>query len=234
MENIIHFLALFTFTAAAVQLSLYRKLWLQLLLVTAITGITYFFYPIAITFSRDDIVNLLANPDAMLDLSVVLVLEALAMLILALFMVRDMYTRLTKPWSWILLVQYAPSVVTVGVLCFYQVHIYQQALPYDFDKIALAYGGGMALALFAFAWMIRFLVPLRVLRLELKLAMHAAQISLAVAISVLTSRYPYRSSDIEANVIQFAVVTVIIALGAAIGYWRHQRRLHQQFSLPSV
>jgi hypothetical protein len=74
MENIILFLALFTGTATAVQVSLFRQLWQQLLLAAAIAAGTYWFYPIAIEFSSSDLETLLADEGAMLDLSVLLVL----------------------------------------------------------------------------------------------------------------------------------------------------------------
>jgi hypothetical protein len=224
VENIILFLALFTGTATAVQLSLFRQWWLKILLSAAIALFTYLFYPTAIQFSSTDIENLLASETAMLNLSVVLVLEAAVMLILALFMLRDMYTKLVMPWKLVPLLQYLPMASSVGVLCFYQVFLYQQGLAWEFETTALVYGGGVALGVLVFAWLIQFLIPLRLLRLELKLAMHAAQILLAIAISVLTATYPYRGSEIEPNLLQFAVVVALFFGGALFGYRRY--RIH--------
>ncbi|MDH3992712.1 MAG: hypothetical protein OEV47_07355 [Gammaproteobacteria bacterium] len=227
MDNIILFLALFSLTATAAQVSLFRHWWQQLALALAIAGITYAFFPRAIQFSSTDIEALLANADAMLDMSVVLVLEAVLMLILALFMLREMYSVIAFPWRAVLLLQYLPMVSAVGVLCFYQVHVYQQGLQLDFDKIALVYGGAVAVAVVVLAWLIKFLVPMRVLRLELKLAMHAAQIVIAVAVSVLTATYPYRSADIQPNLVEFAAVTALILVGVLVGYLRYQRNMQK-------
>jgi len=227
MDNIILFLALFSLTATAAQASLFRHWWQQLGLALAIAAITYAFYPRAIEFSSIDIDALLANGDAMLDMSVVLVLEAILMLILALFMLREMYTVIAFPWRAVLWLQYLPMASAVGVLCFYQVHVYQQGLQLDFDKIALAYGGAVAVAVVVLAWLIKFLVPMRVLRLELKLAMHAAQIVIAVAVSVLTATYPYRSADIEPNLVEFAAVTALILVGVLVGYLRYQKNMQK-------
>lgn len=222
MENIILFLALFTGTATAVQVSLFRHWWQRLLLAAAIAVGTYLFYPTAIQFSSTDMEALLTTEAVMLNLSVVLVLEAALMLILALFMLRDMYTRLPMPWRVIPLLQYLPMVSSVGVLCFYQVHLYQQGIEWEFETTAHVYGGGVALGVLAFAWMIRFLIPLRLLRLELKLAMHAAQIVLAIAISILTATYPYRGSEIEPNLVQFLVGSAVFAVFVYLGYRRYQ------------
>ncbi|WNC72148.1 hypothetical protein RGQ13_18810 [Thalassotalea psychrophila] len=222
MDNIILFLALFSLTATAVQVSLFRHWWQQLALALVIAAITYCFYPTAIAYSTTDIEQLLANTNSMLDMSVVLVLEAVVMLILALFMLRDMYTRLVMPYKLIPHMQFIPMVSAVGVLCFYQVHLYQQALEWEFATTAFIYGGSVALTVVLFAWVIKFLVPARVLRLELKLAMHAAQIVLAVAVSILTARHPYLQSDINPNINEFIVVTIIISLGAVVGYVRYQ------------
>jgi hypothetical protein len=227
VDNIILFLALFSLTATAAQVSLFRHWWQQLALAVAIAGITYAFYPTAIEFSSTDIEALLADPTAMLDMSVVLVLEAVMMLILALFMLREMYTVIAMPWKLVLWLQYLPMVSAVGVLCFYQVHVYQQGLEMDFDQTALAYGGAVALAVVVLAWLIKFLVPMRVLRLELKLAMHAAQIIIAVAVSVLTATYPYRSADIEPNLVEFGAVTALILVGVIVGYFRYQRNMQK-------
>ena len=227
MYNIILFLALFSLTATAAQVSLFRHWWQQLALALAIAGITYAFYPRAIQFSSTDIEALLANADAMLDMSVVLVLEAVLMLILALFMLREMYSVIAFPWRAVLLLQYLPMASSVGVLCFYQVHVYQQGLQMDFDKTALAYGGAVAVAVVILAWLIKFLVPMRVLRLELKLAMHAAQIVIAVAVSVLTATYPYRSADIQPNLVEFAAVTALILVGVLVGYLRYQKNMQK-------
>jgi hypothetical protein len=227
VDNIILFLALFSLTATAAQVSLFRHWWQQLALAVAIAGITYAFYPTAIEFSSTDIEALLADPAAMLDMSVVLVLEAVMMLILALFMLREMYTIIAMPWKLVLWLQYLPMVSAVGVLCFYQVHVYQQGLEMDFDKTALVYGGAVALAVVVLAWFIKFLVPMRVLRLELKLAMHAAQIIIAVAVSVLTATYPYRSADIEPNLVEFGAVTALIVVGVIVGYLRYQRNMQK-------
>ena len=169
MDNIILFLALFSLTATAAQVSLFRHWWQQLALALAIAAITYAFYPTAIEYSSTDIEALLADAGAMLDMSVVLVLEAVLMVILALFMLREMYSVIAMPWKLVLLLQYVPMVSAVGVLCFYQVHVYQQGLELDFDQTALAYGGAVALSVVALAWFIKVLVPMRVLRLELKL-----------------------------------------------------------------
>lgn len=227
MDNIILFLALFSLTATAAQVSLFRHWWQQLALALAIAAITYAFYPKAIQFSNTDIDALLANGGAMLDMSVVLVLEAVLMLILALFMLREMYTVIVFPWKLVLLLQYLPMVSAVGVLCFYQVHVYQQGLEMDFDRTALVYGGAVALTVVVLAWFIKFLVPMRVLRLELKLAMHAAQIVIAVAVSVLTATYPYRSADIKPNLVEFGAVTALIVVGVIVGYLRYQRNMQK-------
>lgn len=235
MDNIILFLALFSLTATAAQLSLFRHWWQQLALALVIAGITYVFYPTAIAYSSTDIEALLADPEAMLDMSVVLVLEAVLMLVLALFMLREMYAVLLLPWKLVLWLQYLPMVSAVGVLCFYQVHVYQQGIELPFEQTALAYGGAVACIAVAMAWIIRWLVPMRVLRLELKLAMHAAQIVLAVAVSVLTASYPYRSADIQPNVTEFLAVLVLVLLGAAVGYFRYKRamkKLTRQMSQP--
>lgn len=224
MENIILFLALFTGTATAVQVSLFRQWWVRVLVAVAIAGGTYLFYPTAIDFSRSDIEALLANEAAMLSLSVVLVLEAAVMLILSLFMLRDMYTRLSLPWRLIPWLQYLPTVTAVGVLCYYQVHVYQQGLQWDFEKTAMVYGGGVAFVIVASGWIINFLIPMRLLRLELKLAMHAAQIALAIAISVLTATYPYRGSEIEPNFLQFGVAAGIFGLFVFAGLVRYKNQ----------
>ncbi|MEH6591378.1 MAG: hypothetical protein V7746_14050 [Halioglobus sp.] len=227
MDNIILFLALFSLTATAAQVSLFRHWWQQLLLAVAIAAITFSFYPTAIEYSSTDIETLLADAVAMLDMSVVLVIEAVMMLILALFMLKDMYAPLTFPWKLVTFLQFLPMVSAVGVLCFYQVHLYQQGLQWDFDQTALIYGGAVALAVLVLAWFIKLLVPLRVLRLELKLAMHGAQIILAIAVSVLTASYPYRSSDINPNLVEFAAVTVLILVGFIAGYIRHQKTMQK-------
>ena len=227
MDNIILFLALFSLTATAAQVSLFRHWWQQLALALVIAVITYAFYPRAIEFSSTDIEALLANGDAMLDMSVVLVIEAVLMLILALFMLREIYQVIPFPWKAVLYLQYLPMASAVGVLCFYQVQLYQQGLAMDFDQIALAYGGAVAVTVVALAWLIRFLVPMRVLRLELKLAMHAALIVIAVAVSVLTATYPYRSADIQPNLVEFAAVAVLLVGGALLGYLRYQRNLQK-------
>ena len=223
MDNIILFLALFSLTATAAQVSLFRHWWQQLALATVIAMITYAFYPLAITFSNTDIDVLLADGGAMLDMSVVLVVEAVLMLILALFMLREMYSDIKYPWKAVLFLQYLPMASAVGVLCFYQVHVYQQGLEMEFAETALAYGGAVAVAVLLLAWSIKFLIPMRVLRLELKLATHAAQIAIAVAVSVLTATYPYRSADIQPNLVEFAVVTAVIFVGALVGYLRYQK-----------
>ena len=97
----------------------------------------------------------------------------------------------------------------------------------DFDRTALLYGGAVALTVVVLAWFIKFLVPMRVLRLELKLAMHAAQIVIAVAVSVLTATYPYRSADIEPNLVEFAAVSALIVVGVIVGYLRYQRNMQK-------
>ena len=227
MDNIILFLALFSLTATAAQVSLFRHWWQQLGLALLIAAITYGFYPTAITLSSNDLVALLADPAAMLDMSVVLVLEAVVMLILALFMLREMYTVLLYPWKLVLLVQYFPMVSAVGVLCFYQVHLYQQGLEFEFENTALGYGIAVACTVVALAWLIKLLVPMRVLRLELKLAMHSAQIVLAVAVSVLTATYPYRPADIQPNLNEFIAVVVLVVMGFVIGYLRYQRKMQK-------
>lgn len=225
MDNIILFLALFSLTATAAQVSLFRAWWQQLGLAVAIALITYGFYPTAITLGSNDLAALLADPVAMLDMSVVLVLEAAVMLVLALFMLREMYTVLVLPWKLVLLLQYLPLASAVGVLCFYQVQLYQQGLQLPFDQTALAYGAAVAAVVILMARLIKWLVPMRVLRLELKLAMHSAQIVLAVAVSVLTATYPYRPADIRPNLVEFMAVVVLMAVGAFLGYLLYQRKI---------
>lgn len=225
MDNIILFLALFSLTATAAQVSLFRAWWQQLGLALAIALITYGFYPTAITLGSNDLAALLADPVAMLDMSVVLVLEAAVMLVLALFMLREMYTVLVLPWKLVLLLQYLPLASAVGVLCFYQVQLYQQGLQLPFDQTALAYGAAVAAVVILMARLIKWLVPMRVLRLELKLAMHSAQIVLAVAVSVLTATYPYRPADIRPNLVEFMAVVVLMAVGAFLGYLLYQRKI---------
>lgn len=228
MTNIIHFLALFTLTATAVQFSLFRRWWQGFIVAAFMALATYWFYPTAITLGKNELLQWLGDVPAMQNLAVILVLEAIFMLVLALMMLRDMYLPLSLPWSLILYLQFLPAVTTIGVLCYYQVSIYQQALPYDFALTAIAYGGGVALLLMVLAAFIKLLVPLRVLRQELKLAMHAAQIVLASAISVLTMKYPYAGVQSDVNWLAMAVVVVIVLVFVVIGYWRYQRQMRAQ------
>ena len=57
--------------------------------------------------------------------------------------------------------------------------------------------------------------------------MHAAQIVIAVAVSVLTATYPYRSADIEPNLVEFAAVTALILVGVLVGYLRYQKKMQK-------
>jgi len=221
MENIILFLALFTGVATAVQVSLFRRWWQRVLFAAAIAAGAYLFYPTAIGFGRADVEDLLADEAAMLDLSTILVLEAVAMLVLALFMLRDMYVRPRLPWRLIPLFQYLPAATAIGVLGYYEVLLYQQGLDREFGETALVYGGGAALAVLVAAGLIEFSIPMRLLRLELKLAMHAAQIALAVAISVLTATYPYRGGGIEPDFAALSLVAALFVAFAFAGYRRH-------------
>ena len=229
MTNIIHFLALFTLTATAVQFSLFRRWWQGFIVAAFMALATYWFYPLAITLGKNDLLQWLANAPAMQNLAVILVLEAIFMLVLALMMLRDMYLPLSLPWSLLLYLQFFPAVTTIGVLCFYQVSIYQQALPYDFALTAIVYGGGVALLLMLLAAFIKLLVPLRVLRHELKLAMHAAQIVLASAISVLTAKYPYAGVSSALEWKTLGMVAVIVVVFFFIGYWRYQYTLKKLY-----
>jgi len=225
MENILLFLALFTLTASAVQLSLLRHWWQQIIVTVLIAAPVVVFYPTAIQLGSDDIQRWLTDPGAMLDLAVVLVLEAFIMTLLAAAMVQDMYQPLKRIVRVFIYLRFLPAVTCIGVLCFYLIDVYQLALPYEFRSIAYAYAFSAAIALAIAGWGIRFLIPARVLRLELKLAMHAAQIALAVAIAVLTARYPYRSSEIEPNLVEFAAVILILISGASLGLWWHRRQM---------
>ncbi len=225
MENIILFLAIFCVTATAAQVSLFRRWWQKLGLAASIAAITYGFYPTAIRYSSIDVQSWLADSAAMLDLSVVLVLEAVMMLLIALFMLREMYAKLKFPWSIILLLQYIPMVSAIAVLYYYQVQLYHTGLSLSFATIAIAYGSACALAILVLAYVIKLMIPLRVLRLELKLAMHAAQIALAIAISVLTARYNRYNSQIEANTTEFIVVALLFIAVGLFGYLRYQRSI---------
>lgn len=223
MGNILLFLALFTLTSTAIQLSLFRRWWQQLVPLGLIALILMAFWPRAIQLGAGDIQAWLTDPGAMLDLSVILVLEAFLMALIAIAMVRDIYQPLRPVMRAVLMLQYLPALTCAGILAYYLVHVYQQALPYEFRTIAMGYTTGAIAALALAGYLIRFLIPARVLRLELKLAMHAAQIALAVATSVLTARYPYRSSEIEPNLVEFGAVLVIVFVGAAAGLWWYRR-----------
>jgi hypothetical protein len=230
MPSILLWLALFTLTASAIQVSLLRHWWEKTIPLILIGIALWLAWPWAITIGAVEVLAWLTDPRAMLDVSVVLILEAFTMVLLAALMVRDIYQPLTGAIRYVLWLQFLPAATCLGVLVYYLVHVYQMALPYEFETIALGYAGSIILALALAGFGVHWLIPSRVLRMELKLAMHAAQIALGVATSVLTSRYPYRSSEIEPNLLEFVVVLMIIFVGALAGLWRYRRQMSKLHS----
>ena len=73
------------------------------------------------------------------------------------------------------------------------------------------------------------MMRVRVLRLELKLAMHGAQLVLAIATSVLVSRYGYRGADIQADWMALVVFIIIVAVFSALGIIWQKRQFEKKY-----
>jgi len=229
MDNIILFLGIFTMTATAAQVSLLNTWWQRVGAMLALAVAVYWFYPFAIRQSTADLDLLINNPIAMQDLAVIIVLEAVVMVILSLFMLRDYYEPLKGAWSWILKLQYLPALTAIIMLGYWEIHLFYMGIDLPFEQTAMLYGGGTALGLLIAAYILRALMPIRVLRLELKLAMHGAQFVIAVATSVLMSRYPYRGTETETNALAFGVFVLIVIIMFALGVVLQKRHFSKKY-----
>ncbi len=229
MENIILFLGIFTMTATMAQVSLFKHWWQRLGAMVALAVAVYWFYPFAIRQSTTDLEMLLNNPFAMQDLAVIIVLEATVMVVISLFMLRDYYTPLKGPWAMILKLQYLPALTAIIMLGYWEIHLFHMGVSLPFEQTAMLYGGGTALGLLIGAYILRALMKVRVLRLELKIAMHGAQFVLAVATSVLMSLTPNRGTEMESNAAAFGIFCVIVAVMFVLGVWQQKRKFKKKY-----
>ena len=162
----------------ALQLSLFPDKRVKWGWLAGIALLVYLMHNKAVEQSYAAFTRLLSNNSLMTDFSVIQTIEAIAGILLSLYLVKSEYNeRIDKKLYYLI---YFPGIVFLPALFFFESFVFLKITGFDFKLTALALAVLFPLIVLGTTWLISWLVPEKPLRFELKFLLHIVQLIFAV------------------------------------------------------
>ncbi len=162
----------------------------------------------------------------MTDFVVLIVIEAIAGVLLAIFMIRNHYGEKVKKGFKFLI--YIPGIMVFPALFYFESFIFLQIHNIAFKTLALAIALLLPFILLVLKYGLKYLIPEFDLRIELKFLLHIFQLIAAIILSVQLFKLPVNSGyEIENGILYKGplLILVLILTGFISGYIWNQVKI---------
>ncbi len=219
METLILFIFALAIFVFALQLSFYPKPYLVALSLLGSALFIYFMHSRAIEQSYGLFRQYLADDSIMSDFVVLLIIDALAGLLLAIFMLRRHYGETGRKLSRYLV--YWPGFILFPAL-FYGSSIGFLNIPgFSFQLLAVLLALALPLSVFGFASFFKQFIPEFNLRAELKFMLHLVQLICGIVLSIIYLKVPVQHVPVSQTlpwplalgILSFTLCLILLGLG---------------------
>ena len=222
METLILILIILAVLSLPVQLGFMEKRWSMALWLLAVAVFIYFSHSLAIEQSYGKFSQQLANNALMTDLIVVQVIEALAGLLLAIFIIRKHFGEPVKRFFSFAI--YLPGILVFPALFFLSSFAYFNFTGVDFQLMAVILAILFPLTLFGMYLFFKWLIPEFDIRAEVKFALHIFQLLGGIVLSVQYLKLPVNTAgyDYALHIKELTIMGVIalLIIGGGVVYHR--------------
>ena len=185
----------------------------------------YLMYSKAIEQSYSVFTEMISDSSLMTDFAVLLIIEAIAGLLLSIYLIRFYYNERVKKYFHYFV--YLPGITLFYAIFYLESYLFLQITGINFQWLAIILAIVIPLFLLTVKWIITSLIPEFDLRLELKFGLHIIQLVGAVILSVLLLSLPVKRMDIMISVNQLSVFLITVFVFAALGVLWYNFRMKQ-------
>nr|WP_320022821.1 hypothetical protein [uncultured Draconibacterium sp.] len=195
METLILILIILAVLSFPVQLGFMEKRWSMGLWLLVVAVFIYFSHTLAIEQSYGKFSQQLSNSTFMTDLVVIQVIEALAGLLLAIFMIRKHFGEPVK--KFFSFATYLPGILVFPALFLFSSFAYFNFTGVDFQLLAVILAISFPLILFGIHLFFKWLIPEFDVRAEVKFTLHIFQLLGGIVLSVQYLKLPVNTTGYD-------------------------------------
>ena len=175
----------------------------------------FFAHPYAIEQSYSKYQSLFSNHAWMANLMVLQITEAIAGILLSIYLIQLEYNEPVKPVFKYLI--YIPGPIVFIAVFYFESIFYLTFAVLEFGKMAFILALAIPITFFILKYSLKRLVQEYDLRLELKFLMHLIQFFVAVVISIKLFELPIKSIPADEVHIQFITFLLVLVLCGILG-----------------
>lgn len=227
MDTVVLVLMVLVLFMTGLKLS-FTRLWQTVAIAAVCALFIVLAWPWAIQQSRNEIAEWLANQQLMLDTSVVITLEVIWQMAYCLLAGKLFYEGVvSKKTIWVYrILRIFPGILIFPILFYMLVQAVYASPGVEFSTVAYVLAAAVFVILPAFAWLFKFLIPEKDLRLEI-LFLCASLVLIMGIIATVNGTTNFKGSDpIEWGALgAFVVLTILCGI---VGYLRYARFIKKQ------
>ncbi|TRX70933.1 hypothetical protein [Carboxylicivirga sp. M1479] len=219
MQTLVIILFVLAILSFSIQLQLFEKPWIMFACLAFVAVFIYGMHHLAIEQSYKTFRAALNNSSLMMDFVVLQVVEALAGLLLSIFLIRDHYNEPVKPFFKNAL--FLPGIIIFPALFYLESLVFLQVHGMSFPVLAVGIAVLAILGIYLIGWCFKKLIPEFDLQLEMKFVVHLLQLSGGVILSVVMLRLPVQQAEHSAISLMPTLVMITCLLGGSLlgSFW---------------
>ncbi|MBI9064273.1 MAG: hypothetical protein JEZ14_19975 [Marinilabiliaceae bacterium] len=216
MQTLVIVLFILTILSFAIQLQLFKNRWLMWGWLVIVALFTYSIHYWTIEQSYTKFRAALTDSSLMTDFAVLQVVEALAGILLSIFLIRSHYNEpVGKFFRYAL---FLPGIILFPALFYLESMLFLQVHGMDFRMMAVAMALVVPIVLFAGKKVFSILIPEFDLQLEMKFMVHILQLIGAIILSVVMLRLPVpKVSDSSVSTMPMVAMLLTVLMGSVMG-----------------
>ena len=225
MQLLIILLFVLAITGFVLQITMIKKLAVQLALCMVLALAIYLAYPYAIEQSYSRFKANIDNQQIVSNFLVLQIIECIMGLLFCIFLIRDFYKERT-----IAIFRYFklfPGIIVLPALFYAESFVFLNIPGINFQTLAIIIAILVPALIFGTMKLIKWLIPEYDLRLELKFIIHILQLILSVVISVKIFALPVKSSLGETSFLPFTALLILLVSVGGVGVYWHNRMMNK-------
>lgn len=215
MQTLIITLFILAIASFSMHLQLLKNKYVKLGWLVAVAVFIYSMHHYAIEQSYTSFRAALGNRSLMMDFTIIQVIEALAGLLLSIFLMRFNFNEPVKKLFRYGI--YLPGFIVFPALFYLESIVFLQVQGVAFNVLAVTMALGSVLIIYFLAYGFSRLIPEYDLQLELKFIVHLLQLLGGIVLSVVMLRLPVHSATQEIALTPFLVLLAIVVSGIVAG-----------------
>ncbi len=223
MQTLVITLFILAIVSFSIQLQVMRNRWWMGGWLLAIAVFVYLMHHFAIEQSYKAFREALTNSSLMMDFTVLQVIEALAGLLLSIFLIRSNYNEPVK--KFFKYAVYLPGIIIFPALFYLESMLFLQMHGVDFKVLALSIAIASVIIIYLIGYGFKVLIPEFDLQLEMKFIVHLLQLAGGIILSVVMLRLPVHSANQEVTLLPSVVLLAIVVAGVIAGVFWFQVKL---------